>query len=52
MDGYLLESFDITVGLDDAGDQPTDEEVLGWLTNHCNRLNDQKCYYAGRNGTR
>jgi hypothetical protein len=31
--GYLLESFDITVELDDTGDQPTDEVVLGWLTN-------------------
>jgi len=41
--GYLWESFDITVGLDDAGDQPTDEVVLGQLTNQCNRLNDQRC---------
>jgi hypothetical protein len=32
-DGYLWESFDITVGLDDAGDQPSDEVVLRWLTN-------------------
>jgi hypothetical protein len=51
-DGYLWESFDITVGLDDAGDQPTDEVVLGRLTNQYNRLNDQRRYYAARNGTR
>jgi len=45
-DAYLWDSFDITVRLDDAGDQPTDEVVLGRLTNQYNRLNDQRCYYA------
>jgi hypothetical protein len=51
-DAYLWDSFDITVRLDDAGDQPTDEVVLGQLTNQYNRLNDQRHYYATRNGTR
>ncbi len=31
-DGYLWENFDITVGLDDAGDQPSDKVVLRQLT--------------------
>jgi hypothetical protein len=50
--GYLCESFDIKVGLDDAGDQPNDEVVLRWLTNQYNRLNDQRHYYAAWNWTR
>jgi hypothetical protein len=32
-DGYLRESFDFTVGLDDAGDQSSDKVELRWLTN-------------------
>jgi hypothetical protein len=51
-DGYLWESFDITVGLDDVGDQPTDELVTDWLMNQYDRLNEQRCNYAARNGTK
>jgi hypothetical protein len=51
-DSYLWESFDITVGLDDVGDQPSEKVVLRQLTKQYNRLNDQRCYYAARNGTR
>ncbi len=32
-DGYLWECFDITVRLDDVGDQPIDEVVMDQLTN-------------------
>jgi hypothetical protein len=42
-DGYLWESFEITVGLDDVGDQLSDEAILRGLTNQYNRLNDQMC---------
>ncbi len=51
-DGYLWESFDITVGLDDVGDQPTDELVMDRLMNRYDRLNEQRRYYAARNGTK
>ncbi len=51
-DGYLWECFDITVRLDDVGDQPTDEVVMDQLTNWYDRLNEQRRYYAARNGTK
>ncbi len=51
-DYYLWESFNITVGLDDSGDRPIDEVIPRRLTNQFNRLNDQRRYYAAKNGTR
>ena len=51
-DGYLWECFDITVGLNDVCDQPTDEVVMDWLTNRYDRLNEQRHYYVARNGTK
>ncbi len=51
-DCYLWECFDITVGLDDVGDQPTDEVVMDLLTNRYDRLNEQWYYYAARNRTK
>jgi hypothetical protein len=40
-DGYLWECFDITVGLDDVCDQPTDALGMDQLMIQYDRLNEQ-----------
>jgi hypothetical protein len=45
----LWESFDITVGVDDVFEQPSDEEIIDRLQNQYARLGERRWVYAARN---
>jgi hypothetical protein len=42
-DSNLWETFDITTGLDDVFEQPSDEEIIERLQNRYARLGDAAC---------
>jgi hypothetical protein len=44
-----MEHFDISVGLDDSFEQPSDEVVIPRLENRFRKLNDRQSYYASQN---
>jgi len=48
-DENLWNTFDITVGLDDSYDQPTDDDIQERLENNFNNLSDRRRVYAARN---
>jgi hypothetical protein len=48
-DTNLWESFDISVGLDDVFEQPTDDIIIERLENRYERLGDRRRVYAARN---
>jgi len=48
-DTNLWESFDISVGLDDVFEQPTDDIIIERLENRNERLGDRRRVYAARN---
>jgi hypothetical protein len=48
-DTNLWESFDISVGLDDVFEQPTDDIIIERLENRYERLDDRRRVYAARN---
>jgi hypothetical protein len=48
-DNNLWETFDITTGLDDVFEQPSDEEIIERLQNHYARLGERRRMYAARN---
>jgi hypothetical protein len=48
-DSNWWESFDITVGVDDVFEQPSDEEIIDRLQNQYARLGERRWVYAARN---
>ena len=48
-DTNLWESFDISVGLDDVFEQPTDDIIIERLENRYEWLGDRRRVYAARN---
>ena len=48
-DSHLFDTFDITVGLDDVFEQPSDEDVMERLQNRYVKLADRRRVYAARN---
>jgi hypothetical protein len=48
-DDHLWSTFDISVGLDDSFDQPSDDVVISRLENRFRKLNDRRSYYTSRN---
>ena len=47
-DSNLWSSFDVTVGLDDVFEQPTDEAVMQRLQNRYSKLADRRRVYSAR----
>jgi hypothetical protein len=47
-DENLWNTFDITVGLDDSYDQPTDDDIQQ-QENHFNHLRERRRVYSARN---
>ena len=47
-DAHLFDTFDITVGLDDVFEQPSDEAVTERLQNRYVKLADRRSVYAAR----
>jgi hypothetical protein len=48
-DSNSWESFDMTVGLDDMFEQPSDEEIIDRLQNRYARLGERHQVYAAQN---
>jgi hypothetical protein len=48
-DSHLFDTFDITVGLDDVFEQPSDEDVMERLQNRYVKLAERRRVYAARN---
>jgi hypothetical protein len=48
-DSNLWNTFDISVGLDDVFEQPTDEVIMERLQNWYERLGDRCWVYSARN---
>jgi hypothetical protein len=48
-DSNLWSTFDISIGLDDVFEQPTDEVIIDRLQNRYERLGDRRRVYAARN---
>jgi hypothetical protein len=48
-DSNLWESFDMSVGLDDVFEQPSDEEIIERLQNRYTRLGERPRAYAASN---
>jgi hypothetical protein len=48
-DSNLWESFDVSVGLDDVFEQPSDEEIIERLQNRYTRLGERRQAYAACN---
>jgi hypothetical protein len=49
MDRWMMNNPDITVGLDDVFEQPSDEDVMERLQNRYVKLADRRRVYAARN---
>jgi hypothetical protein len=48
-DSNLWNTFDISVGLDDVFEQPSDEVIMERLQNRYERLGDRRWVYSARN---
>jgi hypothetical protein len=48
-DSNLWDSFDISVGLDDVYEQPSDEEIIERLQNRYTMLGERRRAYAAHN---
>jgi hypothetical protein len=45
----IRDTFDISIGLDDVFEQPTDEVIIERLANRYERLGDRRQVYAAHN---